>query len=130
MNYSTDPTTSINISPVFYIIFLALLVFYIAAEWRIFSKAGQPGWAVIIPIYNTLVALKIVGRPWWWIFLFVIPVVDIVVAIVVWYDLSKSFGHRAAFTVGLVILSWIFLLILWLGPSSYRGPSVEPSAAA
>ena len=125
MNYSTDPTTSINISPVFYIIFLALLVFYIAAEWRIFSKAGQPGWAVIIPIYNTLVALKIVGRPWWWIFLFIIPIVNIIVAIIVVNDLSKSFGHGIGFTLGLLFLGPIFTPILGYGGSKYVGPAAR-----
>ena len=60
-------TTNTSISPIVWIIYLAILVFYLAAEWRIFSKAGKPGWAVIIPIYNTLVFLQVVGRPWWWL---------------------------------------------------------------
>ena len=114
------------------VVIIGVIVYlvYLIPLFGVFSKTREPGWAAFIPIWNLLVLLKIVGRPWWWIFLYIIPVVDIVVAIVVWYDLSKSFGHRAAFTVGLVILSWIFLLVLWLGPSSYRGPSVEPGAAA
>ena len=103
------------------ILVIVAYVVYVLPLFGVFSKAREPGWAAFIPIWNLLVLLKIVGRPWWWILLFIIPVVDIVVAIVVWYDLSKSFGRGVAFTVGLVFLSWIFLLILWLGSSQYRG---------
>ena len=88
-----------------------------------FSKTPESAWAALIPIWNLLVLLKIVVRPWWWIFLCIIPLVDVVVAIVVWYDLSMSFGHRVGFTVGLVLLNCIFLLILWLGSSQYRKSS-------
>ena len=103
------------------ILVIVAYVVYVLPLFGVFRKAREPGWAAFIPIWNLLVLLKIVGRPWWWILLFIIPVVDIVVAIVVWYDLSKSFGRGVAFTVGLVFLSWIFLLILWLGSSQYRG---------
>ena len=125
MYYSTDPASQPTISPVVYIIMLALFVFYIAAEWRIFSKAGQPGWAAIIPIYNTLVLLKVVGRPWWWIFLFIIPFVNIIIAIIVLNDLSKSFGHGIGFTLGLLFLSFIFIPVLGFGGSQYVGPAAK-----
>jgi hypothetical protein len=108
------------------IVVIIAYVVYLIPLSGVFSKTREPAWAAFIPIWNLLVLLKIVGRPWWWIFLFIIPVVDIVVAIIVWYDLSKRFGHRVAFTVGLVVLSWIFLLILWLGSSQYQG---SPAAA-
>lgn len=90
------------------IVYLALIVFYISASWRLFTKAGQPGWAAIVPIYNAWVLLKIVGRPDWWLILFFIPFVNIIFAIIVINDLSKSFGHDAGFTVGLVLLGFIF----------------------
>src|SRR6266705_6514306 len=51
--------------PVFWIFYLAFTILMIAAWWKIFTKAGQPGWACIIPIYNLYVWCKIVGRPWW-----------------------------------------------------------------
>ncbi len=124
MYYPTD-TTQPAISPVYWIVFLAILVFYLAAEWRIFSKAGQPGWAVIIPIYSTLVLLKIVGRPWWWFLLFFIPVVNIILAIIVVNDLSKSFGHSVGYTLGLIFLSFIFIPILGFGGSQYVGPAAR-----
>jgi hypothetical protein len=121
--YLVDTTTSTSVSPVVWIIYLAVLVFYLAAEWRIFSKAGQPGWAAIIPIYSTLVFLKIVGRPWWWILLLLIPLVNIIFAIIVVNDLSKVFGHGIGFTLGLLFLSPIFIPILGFGGSQYVGPA-------
>ena len=102
---------------------LVVLVIAIAAYWRIFTKAGEAGWKAIIPIYNTIVLLKIVGRPWWWLLLMLIPIVNIVVFIVVMNDLSKSFGHGMGFTLGLIFLSFIFYLILAFGSSQYQGPA-------
>ena len=72
---------------------LVVLVIAIVAYWKVFTKAGEAGWKSIIPIYNVIVLLKIVGRPWWWLLLMLIPLVNIVVLIVVMNDLSKSFGH-------------------------------------
>lgn len=102
---------------------LVIFVIAIAAMWKIFTKAGEEGWKAIIPIYNIVVLLKIVGRPWWWLLLMLIPIVNIVVSIVVMNDLSKSFGHGVGFTLGLIFLSLIFYLILGFGSSQYRGPA-------
>ena len=105
--------------------FLVFIVIEIAAVWRIFVKAGDRGWKAIIPIWNTLIVLKIVGRPWWWIFLYIIPIVWWIVYIVVYYDLAKSFGKGVGFAVGVVLLPFIFVPILGFGSSQY----VEPYAA-
>jgi hypothetical protein len=82
-----------------------------------------------VPIYNLYVLLQVVGRPGWWIVLYLIPVVDIVIAIIVWSDLAKSFRRGVGFTVGLVFLSWIFLGILWMGDSRYAGPAASGQTA-
>ena len=87
----------------------------------IFRKANQPVGYAFIPIVNLLYILKIVGRPWWWILLFLIPCVGFILWIVVAYDLAQAFGHGIAFTLGLIFLSLIFLLILSYGGSAYRG---------
>lgn len=100
---------------------LVIFVVMIAAMWRIFTKAGEEGWKAIIPIYNTVVLLKIVGRPWWWLLLMLIPIVNFVVVIVVMNDLSKSFGHGVGFTLGLIFLPYIFFLVLAFGSSQYQG---------
>ncbi len=79
--------------------------------WKVFVKAGQPGWASI-PIYNLYVWCKIVGRPGWWIILMLIPFVNIIVGIVLCIDMAKSFGKGAGFGIGLAFLGIIFLPIL------------------
>ncbi len=89
---------------------------------RCSRKAGNRGWKAIIPIWNTLVLLKIVGRHWWWIILFLIPVVNIIVYVIVYYELAKSFAKGGGFAVGTVLLPFIFLPILGFGASRYDGP--------
>ena len=81
--------------PVFWIFYLAFTILMIAAWWKILTKAGQPGWACIIPIYNLYVWCKIVGRPWWWILLMLIPFVNFIILIILVIDLAKSFGKRS-----------------------------------
>lgn len=94
----------------------------------IFSKAGQPGWAAFVPIYNTVVLLKVVGRPVWWLVLLFVPVANLVVMIIVMNDLAKSFGKTTGFTVGLVLLPVVFTWILWLGSATYNGPAAATAA--
>ncbi|MHB8867587.1 MAG: DUF5684 domain-containing protein [Thermoleophilia bacterium] len=105
------------------LIWLALMVVMIAAMWRLYTKAGEPGWAAIIPIYNIIVLLKIIGRPAWWIVLFLIPLVNFVITIMMYDGLSKSFGKGTGFTIGLIFLGPIFLLILGFGSARYVGPA-------
>ncbi len=107
---------------------LAVIVLAILPLWGIFVKAGEEGWKAVIPIYNYYVLLKVVGRPGWWLVLYLVPIVNLVIYIIVMNDLSKSFGHGAGFTVGLVLLNWIFLMILAFGSSTYRGPAAMAGA--
>jgi hypothetical protein len=106
------------------LVYIVVIVFYLYCMWRIFVKAGKPGWAAIIPIYNVLVELEIVGRPWYWLLLMFIPVVDIVLAIIVLFRMAKVFGHSVGFGFGLLFLSFIFLPILAFDQSTYLGPNV------
>ena len=90
---------------VVWIIYLAFVVLSIAGLWCVFAKAGEDGWKAIIPIWNTMPSCsRIVGRPVWWIVLFLIPLVNIIIWIIVANDLSKSFARGAGTTVGLVLL--------------------------
>lgn len=102
---------------------LAIIAFFLAVFWKIFEKAGKPGWAAIIPIYNVIVLLEIVGRPLWWIILLFIPIVNIVVGFLLALDLSRSFGHDLAFALGLFFLGIIFYPILAFGGDTYQGPA-------
>ena len=107
---------------VIYIAFIALLL---VSMWKIYTKAGKPGWAVIIPIYNIIVLLEIVGKPWWWLLLMLIPGVNVVFLVWTYNLLSLSFGKTSGFTVGSLLLSPIFIPILGLGDAKYAGPVGE-----
>jgi hypothetical protein len=110
--------------------FILLYVLFALPMWAVFKKAGSDmAWAAFVPIFNLYVLLKIVGRPGWWLLLFLIPIVNFIVLIVVYYDLSKSFGHGAGFTIGLIFLQWIFLAILGWGSSQYQGPAAGGGAS-
>ena len=106
----------------------AVAIFLIAAQWKVFVKAGQPGWAAIIPIYNIYVMTKIAGKPGIWTLLCLIPLVNIIFVVWLYNMISKSFGHDEGFTVGLVLLGMIFWPILGFGSSKYMGPYGNPEA--
>ena len=115
-----DYTTHLQEYSYLYGIFALLAVIGL---WFIFRKAGEPGWAAIIPFYNFIVLLKIVGKPWWWLLLLILPVVNFIFFIWVQNLLAKSFGKSELFTIGLVLLTPIFYLILGFGNAQYQGPA-------
>jgi len=91
--------------------------------WKMFEKAGQPGWAILIPIYNVYILLKIAGRPGWWLILYLIPLVNIIIGIVVAIDVAKAFGQSALFGFFLLfLLLGLGYLILGFGNYRYIGP--------
>lgn len=101
--------------------YLALIVAVIAGMWKTFEKAGKPGWAAIVPIYNIMVMLEIARKPIWWLILMFIPCVSIVAAIILMIDFAKMFGKSAGFGVGLALLGFIFFPILGFGDARYLG---------
>jgi len=103
------------------IIYLAILVIVIAGIWKAFEKAGQPGWAAIVPFYNLYIILKIANKPGWWILLFLIPLVGIIIAIIVMIEFAKAFGKDTGFGVGLALLGFVFFPILGFGDAQYQG---------
>ena len=126
-NYGT-PTPHIPTALI--IVYLLVVAVLIAAMWKVYTKAGKPGWACIIPIYNLIVLLEIVGKPVWWFLLFLIPCVNFVFIIWTYNLLSKSFGKSEGFTVGLILLSPIFMCILGFGDAVYLGPAAAEANAA
>jgi hypothetical protein len=107
-----------------WLLYMVVIVFYIFCMWKVYVKAGKPGWAAIIPIYNVLVQLEIVGRPWWYLLLLFVPVVNFVIGIIVLFDLAKVFGKGTGFGFGLLFLSFIFIPILAFGDAKYQAPVV------
>jgi len=109
---------------------LAIAVIGIIGVWKVFTKAGQPGWAAIIPIYNIIVLLQIVGRPIWWFILLLIPLVNLIILIILAIDLAKSFGKSAAWGFFLLfVFSFIGYLILGFGDARYVGPAAAGGSA-
>lgn len=105
------------------ILFVALVigVIAIASMWKIFSKAGKPGWAAIVPIYNIIVMLEIIDKPIWWIALFFVPFANLVVAVLMNIELAKKFGKDTGFAIGMILLPIVFLPILGFGSAQYQG---------
>ncbi len=98
---------------------LGIAVLYLGAFWQVFTKAGEPGWAILVPFYNIYVLLKISGKPGWWMILMFIPIVNIVISILTYVGLAEGFGKGVGFTLGLILFPFIFIPILGFGSSTY-----------
>ena len=112
-----------SVNPVIIIIYLAVVVLEIVASWKIFTKAGKPGWAILIPIYNIVVMLEIVGKPIWWIVLLFIPIVNIVIMIIIVYNLVLRFGQPGWHVILALFLSIIYYPYLAFSKASYTAAS-------
>jgi len=102
------------------IVEIAWIVLVVVGYWRMFVKAGKPGWGAIIPFYNLYLFIKVGGRPGWWLILYFIPIVNIIIDLIVSIDVSKNFGHGAGFGIGVWLLKPIFVLILGFGGDDYK----------
>ncbi|QUQ69195.1 DUF5684 domain-containing protein [Kutzneria sp. CA-103260] len=97
-------------------------VIAIVGLWRVFTKAGLPGWGAIIPLYNIYLLMKVAGRPGWWVVLYLIPIVNIIVHLIVSMDVARNFGKSKVFgVVGLWLFNVIGFLILGFGDARYVG---------
>ncbi len=103
------------------ILYFVVLIFMLIVWWKIFTKAGKPGWGILIPIYNIILMLEIAGRPDWWFLLMLIPGVNFVISIIVILDLAKAFGKGTGFGIGMLFLGIIFYPILAFGDAKYVG---------
>ena len=106
---------------IFLLVFLGLGVLMIASMWTVFVKANRPGWAAIVPIYNTYVMLKIGGNPGWYLLLLLIPLVNIFIGIKMNIDVAKAFGQGLGMGLGLSFLPLLFLPLLAFGDYTYLG---------
>jgi len=97
----------------------------IAGIWKVFVKAGQPGWASIIPIYTSTFSRRSLGKPAWWVVLFLIPFVNVIIAILLSIELAKVFGKSAGFGIGLALLGFVFYPILGFGDAQFQGKPAQ-----
>lgn len=102
------------------LLYVAIFIFYIVTMWKIFTKAGKPGWAVLIPIYNVIVFFQIAGKPWWWIFLMLVPVLNIVIYIMAVISIARYFNKGIGFSIGLLLLPIFFWPILSFANNTYN----------
>ncbi|MFZ4775578.1 MAG: DUF5684 domain-containing protein [Terrimicrobiaceae bacterium] len=105
---------------------LIIAIAVIAGMWKVFVKAGEPGWAAIVPFYNLYVLCKITAKPvWWMIFLLLCPFVNIIMGILITIALAKSFGKGIGFAIGLILLPVVFYPILGFGDATYTAPQQD-----
>jgi hypothetical protein len=108
------------------LIYVAVIVVVIAGIWKTFEKAGEPGWAAIIPFYNYWVMVKVGRKEWIWFLFLLIPCLNIIAWIVICLAIAEQFGKSAGFGVGLIFLPFIFFLILGFGDAQYQGQISGP----
>lgn len=128
-DYSSNPTAFAAVAAIIAAMMIPIIIvsaIVIISYWKIFEKAGKPGWASLIPFYNIIVLLEIVGKPTWWIILIIFPCTSFIFAIWVTNLLSKSFGQSEGFTIGLLLLGVVFYPILGFGNYKYIGPAGAP----
>jgi len=110
----------------FMLIFVfAIIIFLIISMWKVFEKAGQPGWATLIPIYNIYIMVKIAGKEGWWVLLYLIPIVSLIISIIVSIEIAKKFGKDTGFGIGLAFLGIIFWPILGFGDAVYNDNKID-----
>ena len=108
--------------PVFMsLIILAICLLIIVAQWIIFQRAGQAGWKCLIPFYNMYILMQISGKPGWWMFLLLVPLVGVVILLLAMLSLAKKFRRSELFGVGLFLLPMFFFPVLAFGGSEYEG---------
>lgn len=120
-DYSSSVSGVAAMTTTYMIIVLVISVISIIANWKIFTKANKPGWASIIPFYNMYTQFEIAGMNGWMFLLLFVPIVNVVIAIMLYVNLAKAFGKSTGFAIGLVFLNFIFTLILGFGSAEYVG---------
>jgi len=104
---------------IFLVCWLGLSLLMLASTWVVLKKAGQPGWAVLVPIYNVYVMLKVAGKPAWWLLLMFVPIISFIVAVLIAVGIAKNFGKGIGFGLGLLFLPFIFYPVLAFGDAEY-----------
>ena len=119
---------ALGVGLMFVAIWLLVGLLVLVGIWKTFAKAGQPGWASIIPIYNMIVMLEIAGKPIWWFVLLLIPGLNLIAAILIYVSLAERFGKGAGFAIGLLVLPMVFFPMLGFGNAAYQGNASSENA--
>lgn len=120
MEYYFESLESYYTDPVFLVSDLVFYLISLVALWKVFKKAGKPGWAAIIPIYNIYTLIKVVKFNPWSLLLMFVPLVNFIFVIVLYVKLGEVFDKGVLFRVGLVLLTPVFLTILAFDNSKYK----------
>lgn len=111
-NYNTYYSSNTSLPTGYWIFALAVAVLAIVSLWMIFKKAGKPGWASIVPVYNGIVLIQVAGLPLWYLLLLIIPFANIYAIFKIYIELAHKFGKSTGFGVLTVFFSEICLPIL------------------
>ena len=128
-SYGTTTTAGAGIGAGMIIFYLIICVFVLVTMWKLYAKAGKPGWAAIVPIYNIIVLIQIAGLPLWYFLLMLIPVVNIYAIFKIYIELAHKFGQSTGFGALCVFFGIICLPILAFGSSKYVGTESTVTAA-
>ncbi|MCL4265429.1 MAG: signal peptidase I [Anaerolineae bacterium] len=120
MTLSADTIATISTLGSFFS--LALYIFFAAGLWKTLAKAGEPGWAAIIPVLNWYFMVKISGRPGWWMILFLVPILNIVIWLMVALDTAYAFGKTTLTGILLFFLPWVMYPVLGFSDATYQRP--------
>ncbi len=84
---------------------LIINVVHAFGTWKLYIKAGRKAWEAVIPVYNAVVLMKIINRPWWWTILLFIPIVNLIMFPVIWVETIRSFGRNKSTDTALVLFT-------------------------
>lgn len=122
MDYSVFASLGVGFFVVYFLFMLAIMVLILAGFWKLFTKAGKPGWAAIVPFYNSYCLFDIAWGSGWLFLLTFVPCVNFVVMIILYFKIAKAYGQGTGFGFGLLLLPYVFFPILGFGKSEYVGP--------
>ncbi|MGB8375822.1 MAG: signal peptidase I, partial [Salegentibacter sp.] len=93
-----------------FLFFLLVQVIHFIGTWKLYQKAGRKAWEAAVPVYNAVVLMRIINRPWWWVLLMFIPIVNLIIFPVVWVETIRSFGRHSTADTWLVVLTLGFYI--------------------
>ncbi|HET8838675.1 MAG TPA: signal peptidase I, partial [Flavobacteriaceae bacterium] len=115
-----------------FLFFILIQVIHFLGTWKLYQKAGRQAWEAAIPVYNAVILMKIINRPWWWVVLLFIPIVNLIMIPVVWVETIRSFGRNSTTDTVLVILTlglYIFYVNYALDVTYIDNRSLKPRTA-